>query len=444
MQKKFIIRGGEPLAGEIEVLGAKNVALKALVATLLTDEEVVLENIPSISDLDQMVRILHCLGRKVECPKKHQVIVKKGEIRNCRVDLDMAAHLRASSMVLGPLLARVGEAIVPNPGGCRIGARPIDRHVEGLKKMGATVAYNRDDGYFYMKASKLKGIEYTFEKNTHTGTETLILAAVLGEGTTVLENAAEQPEVDDLVSLLISMGADIKRIQPRKIIIHGKEKLHGTNYTIMSDRNEAVTFAVGAYMSKGNILIKGTQAKHMKTFFDRLYDAGAKWEVIDEEAIRFYWSKDLHPTDVVTLPHPGFMTDWQAPWCLLMTQANGVSTIHETVFEDRFGYVAELRKTGAHINLYNPPVSNPQSFYNFNWSDNKEEYFHAAHVVGPTTLHNGILNITDLRAGATLVLAAIGATGESILHGVEHIDRGYERLDERLNLLGASIQRVID
>lgn len=444
MHKKFIVEGGTILKGEVKLSGAKNVALKALAAALLTKEEVVIENMPDISDLHLMAQIVKSLGSEIEFMHPHHITMQTKTIINTTVDLDMGAHLRTSSMVIGPLLARTGEAIVPNPGGCRIGARPIDRHIEGFKQMGAEIDYNHDDGYYYIKAKKLHGMHYTFEKNSHTGTETLLLGAVRAEGQTILENAAEEPEVDDLISFLNTLGADVKRTKPRRIVINGKKELLGGTFSIMPDRNEAVTYGIAAYLTRGDITVHHIQKEYLTAFFDVLYDAGASWKELSNDAIRFYSDKELYGTNIETKPYPGFMTDWQAPWCLLMTQAAGESIIHETVFESRFGYVEELKKTGANIALFNPDVKNPHETYNFNWSDNRDHYFHAAKITGPTRLHNAILNIADLRAGATLVLASLVPTGKSILHGIEHLDRGYEHLEDRLNALGASIKRIND
>lgn len=444
MHQKFVVNGGRRLTGKITLSGAKNVALKALAAALLTDEQILLENIPLITDLKLMVKIISSLGVEVSFYKKNQLKVHAQDLKKAKVDLDMGAHLRTSSMLLVPILRRLQQAIVPNPGGCRIGARPIDRHIEGLRLMGIDVSYNSADGYFYAQNKKLVGCRYRFSKNTHTGTETMILAAVLANGQTILENAAYEPEVDDLIRLLNTMGANIHRVEPRTIVINGVKKLHGTSYRIMPDRNEAVTFAIAAYVTGGDLIISGTQRFLLKSFLEELDGANACWEPVDEYTTRFYHQGKLKATYVKTGPHPGFMTDWQAPWCLLMTQAEGESIIHETVFEDRFGYVSELCKTGANISLFNPKVKNPEKLYNFNWSDNKKGLFHALKIKGSTPLHNAVMNITDLRAGATLVIASLGVKGESILHGIEHIDRGYESLDTRLNALGADIKRMTE
>lgn len=420
---KYIIQGGNPLKGEITVSGAKNVALPAIVASLLTDEKVEIVNEPKINDVKNMHEIVKTLDN------------------NRKISLETGAKLRTSSMVIGPLLSRKGECIIPNPGGCRIGARPIDRHIEGLQKMGAKIDYNEDDGYFYCSAKKLKGIDYKFKKNTHTGTEAMILAAVLADGHTILENAAAEPEVDDLIRMLNLMGAKIKRVKPRMIVIDGVKKLFGIKYEIIFDRNEAVTFAISAIASRGNVIIHGTQREYLSYFLAKLDEAEADWEPIDNKSTRFYWNGKLKAVDVQTNYYPGFMTDWQGPWCLLMTQALGDSIIHEIIYENRFGYVQELLKMGAKITMFNPDVKNAEKVYNFNLEDDRPEYYHAIRISGPMKIHNAVVNVADLRAGATLVLAALIASGESILYGIEHLDRGYENLEKRLQNLGAKIKR---
>lgn len=441
--EKFIINGGKGLSGTVSVSGAKNVALKALVAACLTDEEVVIENVPLISDFFIMTEIMKELGGRIEIAG-HTAKVKVKKINKSKISLEKAAEIRTSAMFLAPLLARVGNAVIPNPGGCRIGARPIDRTIEGLKKMEADIFYNSNDGYFYLKATngkkRLKGTNYEFAKNTHTGTETLLLTAVLAKGKTVLNNASAEPEVDELISFLNLMGAKVKRVRPRTIVIEGVENLHGAKFVIGPDRNEIATLAIAAIFTEGDIFIRDINKGHLLEFLEKLKSANGGFEV-KTDGIRFYYNGKLKPTNVITSPYPGFMTDWQGPWSVLMTKAEGISTIHETVYENRFGYAEELRKLGARIELFNPKVIIPQKLYNFNLSDDKG-YFHGAKIYGPTSLHNGVVEILDLRAGATLVLGALGAQGETVVFGVEHLDRGYERFEERLKSLGADIKRA--
>ena len=438
---KFIIKGGKSLRGEISILGSKNVALKVLVAACLTSDEVVVENVPLISDFKIMADIIKHLGGHIRF-KDHSVIINFREFKSEKIALDRAAEIRTSYMFLAPLLARVGTAIIPNPGGCRIGARPIDRIVDGLRKMGVVIKYDSKDGYFHAKAPKgLRATKYKFIKNTHTGTETMILAAVLARGKTILENAAQEPEVNELIGLLNRMGAKITRTKPRTITIEGVPSLHGATFRIVPDRNEVVTFAVAAILTRGDIFIKDINKTGIEEFLDMLKACGGGYE-IKKNGIRFYYKGPIKSTEVATNFYPGFMTDWQGPWAVLMTQANGQSVLHETVYENRFTYVNELRKMGAHVELFNPKIKNPSKFYNFNIRDDNGKNMHAAKIAGPTQLHDAVLYISDLRAGATLVLAALVASGTSILFGVEHLERGYEHFDRRLKSLGANIVRT--
>lgn len=438
---KFIITGGKSLQGEVVLGGAKNVALKLLVASLLTDEKLVIRNVPEIRDVALMIEVLTSLGVTIS-RNGSTVTAQNSHSDQTQVPLDIGARLRTSSMVIGPLLARYGKALIPNPGGCRIGARPIDRHIDALQKMGALIEYRSGDGYFYATAPNgLNGISFEFAKNSHTGTETIILAAALAKGKTVIKGAAEEVEIDELITFLNSMGAKIRRSKPKEIVIEGVTSLHGAQYSIMPDRNEEVTFAIAAAVTHGDIVVIGSQRQHLSAFLSAFTVAGGIYEAIDDTHTRYRGSANLKSVDVVTMPHPGFMTDWQAPWAVLMTQAEGAAIIHETVFENRFGYVEELKKMGAQIESYDPDVPDPSGFYNFNWGDHQDGDHHAIRIHGPTKLHNAILTMNDLRAGATLVLAALAAEGQSVLHGVEHIDRGYENIEERLTKLGAIIER---
>lgn len=257
----------------------------------------------------------------------------------------------------------------------------------------------------------------------------------------MLKNAAEEPEIDELISFLNKMGADIKRVEPRTIVINGVSKLHGVNFRIGTDRNEIITFAVAGIITQGDIFINNITRNGLTEFLKELDKIGAGYEE-QKNGIRFYYKGLLKPTDITTSFYPGFMTDWQGPWAVLMTKAQGESVIHETVYENRFSYVSQLRRMGAKIRLFNPIVENPEKIYNFNIKDDKKSYFHAAKIFGPEELHNGIVEVSDLRAGATLVLAALAAKGESVIFGIEHLDRGYENFEKRLKSLGASIKRV--
>ncbi len=438
--EKYVVNGQIPLKGSVQIAGAKNVVLKVLVAACLTDEPVILHNIPLISDVFTMLDIMKDLGATVSI-EGHSATVHMKEFSKHMISLEQAAHTRTSSMYIAPLLARVKEAIIPNPGGCRLGARPINRIVQGLEHMGAKISYHSEDGYFHAQTEGLTGVTYHFEKNTHTGTETMIIAASLAKGITILENAAEEPEIDELIELINAMGGNIKRSAKRQITIVGVEKLHGAECTILPDRNEVVTFAIAALVTKGDIVLTGITTRGIEEFLEKLEETGAGIEV-QENGIRFFYKEELHSVDVETQPYPAFMTDWQSPWAVLMTQARGEAVIHETIFENKFGYVHELKKMGAKIEMFNPVVENKEDFYNFNLEDDKPGFFHAIKITGPTPLHNAIVNMIDLRAGAAVVIAGLCAKGETVVHGIQHVDRGYEQFEERLKQLGARISRV--
>lgn len=438
--KKYIIKGGNKLSGEVTISGAKNVALKAIVAACLTDEKVILENVPKISDVHYMLELVRNFGGKVE-EYNGSVSIEVLNISNVRLSLDTAIKMRTSSLFFAPFIARCGKAEIPNPGGDKIGARRIDMHIEGLEKIGVKVT-SKDDGFFYAKAKRLKGTTYRFKKNTHTGTEQMLLISVMAEGKTVLENSAREPEIDELIELLNKMGANIKRIHDRTIEINGVKRLKGTRFRIKPDRNEAVTFAIASALTGGNIWLKNVDSEGLKVFFDEFKKVGGKIEENSSGGMRFYITDKIKTSNIETGIYPGFMTDWQGPWCVLMTQAEGESTIHETIYEDRFQYVHELKKMGANIELYNPKIKDPDNFYNFNYEDCTSDTKHAAHIKGATVLNNAVLTMMDLRAGATLVLAALIARGESVIYGVEQIERGYEKFDERLRNLGASIKYI--
>ncbi|HEX8965055.1 MAG TPA: UDP-N-acetylglucosamine 1-carboxyvinyltransferase [Patescibacteria group bacterium] len=437
--ENFIVTGQTPLKGTTIVSGSKNVALKALVAACLTEEEVVIQNIPLIADFFVMVEIMKKLGAHISL-HDHTAIIQVKKFAHAEVSLEDAAKTRVSAMLLAPLLARKKEAIIPNPGGCRLGARPIDRIVGGINTMSVEVTYHSEDGYFHAKTNGLKATQYTFEKNTHTGTETLILAAVLATGTTVLYNAAEEPEIDELMDLLNKMGAKVQRTGKREITIQGVEKLHGAIFTVLPDRNEIISFAIAALITGGDITIKDAKKAQIDTFLEKVQEIGGGVEIKGND-IRFYKHQELKSCNITTSIYPGFMTDWQAPWAVLMTQANGVSIIHETVFENKMGYIYELKKMGAKVELFNPKVENPHEVYNFNLSDDNPEYFHAVKITGPVKLHNAILKMIDIRAGAAVVLAALAAQGTSTIFGIDKLERGYENFDKRLSQLGAHIKR---
>lgn len=440
--EKFVITGEKVLKGTVQVSGAKNAALKTLVAACLTEEEVILHNVPLIADVFVMVDIMKDLGAHVTL-HDHTVTVSMKQFKSSSIPLEKAALARTSSMFIAPLLARTGEAVIPNPGGCRLGARPIDRTVEGIGNMNVDITYHSEDGYFHAQTKELQATKYHFHKNTHTGTETMILAAVLAKGTTVLTNAAEEPEIDDVIGLLNKMGANVKRTGHREITIVGVDTLHGAEWTISPDRIEVATFAIAAIVTGGDIFVKDAQKAAIDPFIEKYLKTGAGYEV-KEDGIRFFATENLRAVDITTGIHPGFLTDWQAPWAVMMTQAEGESIVHETVFENKLGYVHDLKRMGAKMTLFNPEVKDKNSVYNFNLDDDDPDYFHAVKISGPKKLHDAVMTTLDIRAGAAVVLAALAARGTSTIYGVEKLDRGYEKFEERLTKLGADIKRVME
>lgn len=436
---KFIIQGGVKLRGSIRLGGAKNASYKLMIASLSAKGESRFLNIPNIKDVEIVCKIIEKLGGQIHWAGERMCILDTSKLHSFVIPQKYGEQSRASCMFVGPLLHRFGKAQFPLPGGDKIGKRPLDRHLEGFKALGATVTYSND--LVTVQAKRLNGTQYTFKKNSHTGTENMILASVLAYGRTVLENAAQEPEVDDLIKFLNNMGANIKRIAGRKIIINGVSKLKPAIHQIMPDRNEAVTYACAALATKGDIIVENAKQELLQSFLDKLGETGGGYEIGDY-GIRFYYKEPLKAVKLLTQPHPGFMTDWQPLWAVMMTQAKGISVIHEAVHNYRFQYIDDLVKMGANIKLLNPKINKPEEFYNFNIADDKPEFKHAAKISGPTKLIGSKLKVHDLRAGATLVLAALIAKGTSIIQGTEHIDRGYENLDGRLRNLGANIKRA--
>lgn len=435
----FLIEGGVPLHGSVRIGGAKNASFKLMIASLLANSESRLLNFSHISDVDTVKHIIEQLGGSVKEAGERALFIDPTHLNSYTIDASHGAQGRFSTMFIGPLVARFGQALVPAPGGDKIGKRPLERHFDGLKQLGIEI--EQQENMIICKAKQLKGTTYRFEKNTHTGTETLIMAAVCAEGKTILENSAEEPEIDDLIFFLNSMGAQIRRRAQRVIEIEGVKELHGAIHKIMPDRNEAVSYACGAIASKGDVIIENAHAKDLKAFLDKLDEIGAGYEV-GQYGIRFYYKGELRAADIVTEIEPGFMTDWQPLWATLATQCTGKSIIHETIMQNRFQYVDALIKMGAKIKLFNPEVAHPEKLYNFNLVDDRSEYFHAIEISGPTQLKAGNFKVLDLRHGATLILAALTANGVSQIEDIELVDRGYEKLEKRLRSMGAKIQRV--
>lgn len=435
----FEVTGGNALYGSVRIGGAKNASYKLMIAALLADSESRLLNFSRISDVDLVSHIIKYLGGNVLQAGERALFINPSGLDSFTIDPEHGEQGRFSTMFIPPLLSRFGEAKVPAPGGDRIGARPLDRHFDGLKAMGATIEI--ENGSYVAKTKGLVGTNYHFSKNTHTGTETLILAAVKAKGTTVLENAAEEPEIDDLINFLNSMGARIRRRAYRVIEIEGVDKLHGAIHRIMPDQNEAVSYACAAIATKGDVIIENARHLDLRAFLDKLEEIGAGYEV-GNYGIRFFYKGELRSADVTTEVHPGFKTDWQPLWATILTQCQGKSVIHETIHPDRFQYVKALQDMGAQIRLFNPELSHPEKVYNFDLENDRSEYRHAIEITGVTPLQAGTFGVLDLRHGATLIIAALIARGTSRITGIEHVDRGYETLDLRLKSMGAAIQRL--
>ncbi|MCL6593109.1 MAG: UDP-N-acetylglucosamine 1-carboxyvinyltransferase [Alicyclobacillus sp.] len=416
---KFIVRGGVPLEGEIPVSGAKNSALPALAACLLTAETVTLKRVPRVRDVRTMERLLRLNGATVQSENGGTVSVTATEITRPEAPYDVVKTMRASSLVLGPLLARTGRARVSLPGGCAIGARPINLHLAGLEQLGATV--RQEHGYIEAEAPNgLKGTLFHFDRITVTGTEDLLMAAVLAEGETVLENAAREPEVADLAELLIKMGAEIEGAGTSTIRVRGVGRLHGAEHTIIPDRIEAGTYLIAGAITGGDLLVSGCNPEHLAALIAKLRQAGVEVSPEGDAALRVRGGRRLQSVDVVTEEYPGFATDLQAQFMALMTVAEGTSIITETVFENRFMHIAELQRMGAEIHIEG----------------------RTAVIEGVEVLSGAQVTATDLRAGAALVIAGLMAEGQTIVQGVHHIDRGYDDLVGKFQSLGALIQRM--
>jgi UDP-N-acetylglucosamine 1-carboxyvinyltransferase len=417
--QKFVVTGGVPLRGEVGIAGAKNAVLKLMAATVLTDEPCLLTNVPRISDVVIMRETMRDIGFSVGSVQGAGLQIAAREAQWLFVPLEAAMKMRASFILLGPLLARFGQVIISNPGGDRIGRRPVNLHVAAMEAMGARIEYK--NGYYFASApGGLRGARISFPYVTVMGTENALLAASLAYGATVIENAAREPEVDDLIAMLTAMGAKIERTAPHRLEVEGVDRLNGVEHRVIGDRLEAGTFAIAAAITGGDVLIRGVDPEHLASFLEVLGRMGVPFDV-EPDALRVRGTDALRACDVETQPYPGFATDLQAPLAVLMTQASGKSNIHETIYEDRLEYTRELCRMGAAIEVLD------------------ERH---ARVSGPTPLRAAELQIADLRAGATLILAALAAEETSVISGVEHVDRGYERIESKLVALGAQIHRI--
>jgi UDP-N-acetylglucosamine 1-carboxyvinyltransferase len=421
LMDKFVIRGGNPLLGTIRVSGAKNSALPCMAAAILTEEEVILENIPQVRDIETERKLLVSMGGEVELGygrAQHRTSISCRTLSDPEAKYEIVKTMRASSLVLGPLIARAGMARVAMPGGCAIGGRPIDLHIKGLEKMGATIT--QEHGYLEARAERLRGTHLVFDKITVTGTEDLLMAAVLADGETLMENCAREPEVSDLAALLTAMGAKIQGAGTSTIRVQGVTSLHGARHKINPDRIEAGTFLIAGAITGGDLIVANCNPAHLGAVISKLQEAGVRVDLLGPDSVRVRSDGNLRATDISTEEYPGFPTDMQAQYMALATQAEGVSQVKENIFENRFMHVQELVRMGASIKVDG----------------------NTATVRGATKLSAAAVMCSDLRASASLVLAALVADGESILDRVYHMDRGYERIEEKLRGVGAQIRRL--
>jgi UDP-N-acetylglucosamine 1-carboxyvinyltransferase len=420
---KFLITGGRPLEGDVTISGAKNAALPAMAAALLTEDRVVLRNVPRVRDIGTMRSLLDELG--VDSSVTHEehgnrVEIEARRLLNPMAPYELVKQMRASILVLGPLVARFGHARVSLPGGCAIGARPVNLHIRGLEKLGASIQI--EHGYIEARADRLQGSVFTFDAVSVTGTENLMMAATLGDGETVLENAAREPEVVNLAELLIKMGARIEGAGNDEVRIRGVSRLQGAEHEIIPDRIEAGTFLVAAAITGGRLLLDRVNPSHLTAVINKLSEAGAQIRESSPAKLEVSAGKAIQAIDMATKEYPGFATDMQAQYMALMTQARGSSLITETIFENRFLHALELMRMGADITVNG----------------------RRAVVRGKTPLSGAKVQASDLRASASLVLAGLAAQGETLIDRVYHIDRGYERIEEKLCRLGSRIRRVFD
>lgn len=418
---KILVKGKRPLYGAVEIGGAKNAALPAMAATLLTEDKIVLRNVPCVRDIQTTGQVLKELGCETDLSRlasSHSCQITAHKITSCEAPYELVKTMRASVLVLGPLLARFGRARVSLPGGCAIGARPIDLHIKAFEKLGAEIVI--EHGYVEARSPRLKGAEIFFDRITVTGTENLMMAAALAEGETVLNNAAREPEVVDLANLLRAMGANISGDGSSIIHVRGVEKLRGAEHTIIPDRIETGTFLIAGAITGGEVVVHSCRADHLSAVIEKLEETGVVVERQSPSRLKVSVPQTMHACDVTTLEYPGFATDMQAQYMALMTQAEGTSIITETIFENRFMHASEMIRMGANIKIEG----------------------NRAIVLGKTQLTGAKVIASDLRASASLVLAALVADGETLIDRVYHLDRGYERIEQKLKALGADIQRV--
>src|SRR5512143_3456902 len=423
--ERYLVTGGAALEGTIQVSGAKNAALKMLAAATLTGERCRFSNVPEIEDVRAMTETLVDLGVVVDHPEPNVYEVSAGDVDWLFVPLEAAAKMRASFMLLGPLLSRFGRVIISNPGGDRIGRRPVDLHVEAMRTLGATIEY-RNGYYFATAPGRLRGTEVRFPFVSVMGTENAMLAATLAEGHTIIRPAAQEPEVDDLILFLQKMGAEIERTYPDTIEVRGRKRLRGADHRVIPDRIEAGTFVIAAAVTGGRIRLEGAPCEHLGSFIETMGRVGVGVscgkDTIDVDGTAI-GSSGYRACDVETAPYPGLATDLQPPTAVLLTQATGVSQVHEQIFEDRLEWLSEVRRMGANVEVLDP---------------------HHATITGPNHLLGTEVEIGDLRAGASLILAALAAQGTTTTHGAHHVHRGYENIERKFLDLGASISRTAE
>jgi UDP-N-acetylglucosamine 1-carboxyvinyltransferase len=413
---KLLIRGGNRLSGEITISGAKNAALPILCASLLTSDALHLSNVPDLHDVGTILKLMRQMGLKVE-GTSGQLILQGDQINNLEAPYELVKTMRASILVLGPLLARFGEAKVSLPGGCAIGSRPVDQHIKGLQAMGAEITI--DAGYIYAKAKKLKGARIVTDMITVTGTENLLMAAVLAEGETILENAAREPEVGDLANLLVAMGAKIEGIGTDRLVIQGVEKLHGASHAVVADRIETGTFLCAVAAAGGDVTLNNTNAHLLDSVLEKLREAGVVI-TLGDNWVRAQMAARPKAVSFRTTEYPGFPTDMQAQFMAMNCMAEGMSRVTETIFENRFMHVQELNRLGAAIDIEG----------------------NTAIITGVEKFVGAPVMATDLRASASLVIAGLAAQGETLIERIYHLDRGYDRMEVKLSAVGADIERI--
>ena len=415
---KLIINGGVPLSGEVRVSGSKNAVLPILAGTLLADSPVIVRNVPHLHDVTTTMELLGRMGVSLTIGEKMSIEVDPTTLENTFAPYELVKTMRASILVLGPLLARFGEAEVSLPGGCAIGARPVDMHLSGLEAMGADI--DVEQGYIKARCDRLKGARIVMDQVTVTGTENLIMAASLAKGTSVIENAAREPEVVDLADFINAMGGQIENAGSDRITIHGVEKLSGCDYTVLPDRIETGTYLVAAAITGGKVLIKRTDPRLLDAVLAKLEEAGAIIDIGDDWIELDMEGRKPKAVNIRTAPYPGFPTDMQAQFCALNAIAEGTGSVTETVFENRFMHIQEFVRLGANVNLEGNTVI----------------------IKGVAGLNGAPVMATDLRASASLILAGLVAKGETVVDRIYHIDRGYDHIEEKLAVLGAKIKRV--